>query len=159
MSIDTLRIERIPAHAGEDALELCRRIRQAVFVVEQRVPSELEWDGLDGEAEHFVAFALGEDEVETPIGCTRLRILPEYAKAERVAVLASGRRHGVGAQLMRALEARASDLGASQIRLNAQIEAEPFYRALDYAPFGAPFEEAGIPHIAMRKATKSPTAS
>jgi len=169
MSVDSLRIERIPTRASEEALEPCRRIRQTVFVEEQQVSSELEWDDLDGEAEHFVAFTLSEGspdegtpervEQATPVGTARLRILADYAKAERVAVLLSGRRRGVGLALMHALEERAAARGTAEIRLNAQIVAEPFYRALDYQPFGDPFEEAGIPHIAMRKTLSPRSAS
>ena len=154
MSIGTLRIERIPTGASDDALELCRRIRQEVFVVEQQVPSGLEWDGLDADSEHFVAFMTSTNDAATPVGTARLRIFPEFAKAERVAVLASGRRRGVGLELMRALEVRAEVLGAVQVRLNAQIVAESFYKSLGYERVGAPFEEAGIPHIAMRKPSR-----
>ncbi len=163
MSVESLRIERFPTGASEEGLDPCRRIRETVFVVGQQVSSELEWDGLDAEAEHFVAFAPGvdtpnEDAQATPVGTARLRMLAGYAKAERVAVLASGRRRGVGLALMHALEERAATRGASEVRLNAQIVAAPFYRSLDYQAFGEPFLEAGIPHIAMRK-TLSPRAA
>ncbi len=134
----------------------CREIRRRVFVDEQSVPPELEWDGLDGEAEHFVAFQTTANEIaagscEQVVGTARLRTVDGYAKAERVAVLESHRQHGVGRSLMEALEQRAIECGLHQIRLSAQVRVLPFYERLGYSRHGEVFLEAGIEHLAMSK--------
>src|SRR6056297_3522738 len=112
-------------------------VRHEVFVEEQ---------GVD-ESDEYVAYDSGE-----PIGAARLR---EYAdgvgKVERVAVCASRRGSGVGRALMATLEARAETLGFVTIKLHSQTQAADFYRTLGYERHGGEFEEAGIPHVEMRK--------
>lgn len=137
---------RIAILSGEGDLEECRRIRRKVFIDEQRVAENEEWDGLDAECVHFLAA-----EVE-PLGTARLRITAEgQAKAERVAVLATARRRGIGAALMLALEGEAARRGHRSIALGAQLHAVPFYRRLGYEAHGPEFDEAGIPHRRMTK--------
>ena len=85
------------------------------------------------------------------LGTARLRMFDRYGKAERVAVAVRARKAGVGRALMEALEVEAAAQGAAEMRLNAQVEALPFYRALSYSPEGSRFFEAGIEHIEMRK--------
>lgn len=149
----TLRIARTTASGP--AFEAGRAIRRRVFVEEQSVPESLEWDGLDEDAEHFLAWRAGDgdapDAAGAALGTARLRIVEGEAKAERVAVLRSARRAGVGAALMAALEDRARALGLRRMRLNAQVDALPFYEGLGYAATGPVFEEAGIDHRAMHK--------
>jgi predicted GNAT family N-acyltransferase len=122
-----------------------RAIRVAVFVVEQNVPEELEWDGIDPECLH----ALAEDRTGTPIGCGRL--LPD-GHIGRMAVLSDWRGAGVGAALLDFLIELARARGDREVILNAQTHAVPFYARFGFAPEGDPFEEAGIPHRAMRRA-------
>lgn len=132
--------------ARPDELPSLLAVRRVVFVEEQGVPPELEVDGLDPECVHFA--------VEGPgglLGTARLRDYHGAGKAERVAVLASARGTGAGRALMEALEAEAVRRGMPEVRLNAQRDAVPFYLRLGYEPVGAEFEEAGIPHLAMRK--------
>ncbi|WP_222920081.1 GNAT family N-acetyltransferase [Natrinema sp. SYSU A 869] len=129
--------------AREDAFA----VRRTVFVEEQGVDEELEYDDHDETAVHFVAY----DDRE-PIGAARLR---EYeaggGKVERVAALESRRAEGVGRALMEALERRAIDSGFAALKLHAQTRAADFYRSLGYERRGTEFEEAGIPHVEMRK--------
>ena len=119
-------------------------IRLAVFVDEQQVPLEDEQDALDDNARHFLASCEGQ-----PVGTARLLMQADgSARIGRVAVLASYRGRGVGAALMRHIEAIAT---APIIVLDAQTRAMPFYQSLGYEPSGAVFLEAGIPHRHMHK--------
>lgn len=132
--------------AADNDLEICIAIRVEVFVVGQNVPRELEVDGLDGEAAHFLARVEGD-----PAGTARLRVVDAVGKAERVAVLDRYRGAGVGRALMEALEAEARRRGRDCMRLNAQVAVIPFYESLGYAAEGEVFMEADIPHRAMTK--------
>ncbi len=148
-------IERIDRGASESMLASCHAIRRDVFVREQQISADLEWDHLDAESEHFLALISPRDGAEpTPIGTARFRVVSaneHIAKAERVAVLASARTGGVGRALMKALEIRAAELGLETIRLNAQVSVLRFYENLGYVAYGDLFEEAGIDHRAMAK--------
>lgn len=132
---------------GRDAYRRCREIRHVVFVEGQQVPEEIEFDGLDPEARHFIAW----DEAGRAIGTARMRIVDEAAKAERIAVLAEARGRGVGRALVEAIEAHARREGLHRVRLNAQVEASAFYEKQGYRPRGSIFVEAGIDHRAMEK--------
>jgi predicted GNAT family N-acyltransferase len=142
-----LGLERITEVAsGSPLLEAAFELRREVFVVEQGVPPELEIDELDPDATHLVAI-LGEAVVGT------LRILQHEgaAKIGRVAVRAAVRRTGIGGRLMQRAAELARERGFAEIVLYAQVTVAGFYRRLGYVEEGEPFEEAGIPHIAMRK--------
>jgi predicted GNAT family N-acyltransferase len=118
-----------------------------VFCDEQGVSREEELDGLDDEALQIVAV----DESGVVATC-RLRGLGAEWKLERMAVEARVRGLGVGARLLAGAEDEARARGAEQMVLHAQIRAAPFYAAKGYAPEGERFMDAGIEHIAMRKA-------
>ncbi len=124
-------------------------IRTEVFVQEQRIPKELEWDEDDATALHAVASnRLG-------LAVATGRLLPcvnGVAKIGRMAVVRVLRGCGLGEQLLLALMAAARERGDHEVVLHAQRGAEGFYAGLGYAPRGAAFEEAGIAHIEMTKA-------
>ncbi|MDX5377629.1 MAG: GNAT family N-acetyltransferase [Halomonas sp.] len=122
------------AQAGE--------IRRVVFIEEQQVPQEEEWDGRDDACRHFLALRDG-----TPLGTARL--LPD-GHIGRVAVLGAARGLGIGAALMRAAIDAAGRLGHRQVELAAQTHALAFYENLGFTAFGETFLEAGIPHRNMR---------
>ncbi|WP_436347196.1 GNAT family N-acetyltransferase [Natronorubrum sp. FCH18a] len=130
-----------------DELEDAFAVRRTVFVEEQGVDEELEYDEHEEESIHFVAYD-GDD----PIGAARLRE-PEtgLGKVERVAVLESRRGEGVGLAVMNALEEEAREEGLESLKLHSQTHAAAFYRNLGYERYGEEFEEAGIPHVKMRK--------
>lgn len=136
-----------------EALAACRAIRRVVFIDEQRVPEALEWDGLDGEARHFLVWTGPRPEPDRAdaLGTARMRRIDGHAKAERVAVRLEARRTGVGRLLMQAIEARARREGLDAIVLHAQLTAIPFYASLGYAAHGEVFLDAGIDHRAMTK--------
>ena len=83
---------------------------------------------------------------------TVLAYQPGVAKIGRMAVLPSQRGSRVGRQVLDALMAAAKARGDASVLLHAQASAAPFYLRAGYSVEGAPFEEAGIPHVAMRKA-------
>jgi predicted GNAT family N-acyltransferase len=121
-------------------------LRYEVFVDEQGVPRELEVDELDPCATHLVAIC--DDQV---IGTLRVLEHGGAAKIGRVAVRAAARRNGIGARLMQHAAAIAAERGFAEIIVHAQITVAGFYRRLGYVEEGDQFEDAGIPHIAMRK--------
>ena len=127
--------------AGEARL---RAIRLAVFVVEQNIPEELEWDAMDAVSVH----ALAEDPAGTPIGCGRL--LPD-GHIGRMAVLSDWRGRGVGAALLERLIAVARARGDARVLLHAQVQAMPFYARFGFVPEGEAFMEADIPHRTMAR--------
>lgn len=128
----------------EDARERSGAIRYNVFVEEQGVPVELEWDDMDASSWHALAFV--EDGTAVATG----RLLPD-GHIGRMAVLKMARGMGVGGRVLEALMAKAAELGYPELILNAQTHAERFYARAGFERCGDEFEEAGIPHIEMRK--------
>ncbi len=124
-----------------------RRVRDAVFIVEQKVPVALEWDEWDALCDH----ALALDAQSNAVGTARL--LPD-GHLGRMAVLAQWRGKGVGRALAQALLEKARERGLRRTVLHAQAHAAGFYRKLGFVEFGAEFEEAGITHIAMSLALR-----
>ncbi|MFZ4529272.1 MAG: GNAT family N-acetyltransferase [Undibacterium curvum] len=120
-------------------------VRYQVFVVEQNIPAELEWDVMDAQCLHAVAY----NEQQQAVGTGRL--LPD-GHIGRMAVLASARNLGVGAEILRELMSQARRRGDAEVRLNAQHTAERFYLREGFVREGDSFEEAGIPHVAMKHA-------
>ena len=122
-------------------------IRKAVFVDEQGVPEELELDGKDESATHFVAYNGGR-----AVGTARLRILEDgEAKPERIAVEKPFRKRGIARQLMETVEMEAIDCGCVRAVLHAQTAVQEFYEGLGYDVCSDVFDEAGIPHVEMVK--------
>jgi predicted GNAT family N-acyltransferase len=132
-------------------------VRYQVFVDEQSVPEELEYDELDRSADHFLAVLDG-----VPAGAGRLVITgpaPGSAGREtrptgvlgRLAVGKAARGRGRGKLLVHAIEQRAAERGLAAVELHAQAHARGFYQQLGYAAYGDLFSEAGIEHISMRK--------
>lgn len=126
--------------------DAARRIRSEVFLEEQRIPAEMEWDDGDAAAVHAVAFNRLDQAVATG---RLLQERPGVARIGRVAVHRVLRGSGVGRQLMQSLLNAASARGDREVTLNAQRSAQAFYLGLGFQPRGEAFEEAGIPHIEM----------
>jgi len=118
-----------------------RPVRERVFIEEQRVPRELEWDEWDESSEHALAFAEG-----AAIGTARL--LPD-GRLGRMAVLRAWRGRSVGAGLLQALLRRALERGMARVTLHAQTHAAGFYGRFGFIERGGEFLEAGIPHVEM----------
>jgi len=129
-----------------------RSIREPVFVVEQAVPLEEEWDELDPKCQHVIA----RDSEHNPIGTGRLT--PEH-KIGRMAVLREWRGKGVGEALLVALIDQARAQGLREVSLNAQVGALGFYEKFGFQPYGERFEEAGIEHLATKLLLDLPVVS
>lgn len=119
-----------------------RFVREQVFMLEQQVPKELEWDGLDTHAMHLLA----RDRAGNPIGTVRML---GDGHVGRMAVLAPWRGRGVGAALLRTIIATAASIGLPQIDLDAQVQALGFYERHGFVAEGDEFMDAGIPHRHM----------
>ncbi|MDS1269373.1 GNAT family N-acetyltransferase [Lipingzhangella sp. LS1_29] len=123
-------------------------IRGAVFVAEQGVPVELEWDDADDADTTRQMLAWHATQ---PVGVGRIVLGPSAGAARigRLAVLPSARGRGVGAALVRGLEDLARERGFGMVELHAQVQALGFYERLGYAVDGPEFDDAGIPHRRM----------
>ncbi|MFJ9684316.1 GNAT family N-acetyltransferase [Streptomyces bacillaris] len=141
----------------ESDLAACFQVRKDVFVGEQDVPEEIEYDAYDATAVHVLAVAADG----TALGTGRL-LHGEVAAAKtggdltagslgRLAVTRQARGLGVGAALVRAIEEEAARLGLTAVDLHAQTHALGFYERLGYVAYGPEFPDAGIPHRAMRR--------
>jgi len=120
------------------------QVRRAVFIDEQGVPEDLEWDPDDAASLHFLVI----DTAGQAIGCARL--LPD-GHIGRMAVLPAWRGRGVGRALLAAVLDTAQARGHDTLRLSAQTHAAAFYARAGFVAVGGEYEEAGIPHIAMQK--------
>ncbi|WP_327298158.1 MULTISPECIES: GNAT family N-acetyltransferase [unclassified Streptomyces] len=145
--------------ADKAGLDACFAVRRDVFVTEQGVPPELEYDAYD---------AIGADTVhllaadaDGPLGTGRLLLPaagpgrgvdePGVGSLGRLAVAAAARGRGVGVALVRAIEDAARERGLTAVDLHAQTHALGFYERLGYVAYGPEFPDAGIPHRAMRR--------
>ena len=124
---------------GSDAAS----VRTAVFVDEQGIAPELEWDAADAACVHCVAYLDGQ-----PVATGRL--LPD-AHIGRMAVLPPWRASGVGSRVLRVLIGKAAARGDREVRLSAQAQVTGFYARHGFVAEGDLYEEAGIPHQAMRR--------
>ncbi|MFD3944575.1 GNAT family N-acetyltransferase [Streptomyces sp. NPDC058579] len=143
---------------GDEDREACFVVRREVFVVEQNVPQEIEYDAYDATAVHVLA--VREDGL--PLGTGRLLHGADavgktggdasVGSLGRLAVSKAARGLGVGAALVRAIEDAARERGLAAVDLHAQTHALGFYERLGYEVYGPEFPDAGIPHRAMRRA-------
>ncbi|MEV0490349.1 GNAT family N-acetyltransferase [Streptomyces atratus] len=141
----------------ESDLAACFQVRKEVFVGEQNVAEEIEYDAYDAGALHVIAVAADG----TTLGTGRLLHGAGVAAKTggdltvgslgRLAVTSRARGLGVGAALVRAIEEAARGLGLTAVDLHAQTHALGFYERLGYVAYGPGFPDAGIPHRAMRR--------
>lgn len=132
-------------HWGE-AKSQVMPIRHEIFIKEQKVPEELEWDEFDQGALH--AIIKKDDEV---IGAARLIIDNTIARIGRMAIKREFRGQGIGQEMLEALVTKSLELDVSLIKLHAQVHAVSFYAKLGFVAHGEIFSEAGIDHVNMQK--------
>ncbi|ODG92526.1 GNAT family N-acetyltransferase [Gottfriedia luciferensis] len=134
---------------NEEELKVAFAIRKDIFVKEQGVPLEVEFDQYDkinGDCQHILVHYN-----EQPVGTGRIRFVDGVGKLERICILESFRKYGLGKNIIKALEEIAEEQGASQVKLHGQTHAEGFYKKLGYRTSSEVFIEDGIPHILMLK--------
>jgi len=154
---DALRAILLGFEAGEPMVSLktgdwaslgadAARVRTEVFVQEQRIPKEMEWDEADHTALHAVAY----NRMGQPLATGRLlQHGPGQGRIGRMAVCRVLRGADLGRDVLHVLVQAARQRGDHEIMLHAQRSAEGFYARLGFTPRGEPFEEAGIPHVEM----------
>ncbi len=130
-----------------DAENDLRAIRTPVFIVEQLVTPEFEWDELDASAVHLLAMLKHNNLKPQPIGC--LRIIG-YHKIGRMAVLKQYRGNGLGAALLLAAVAICKKHGNKQVILSAQTHAIKFYTKCGFKVTSDIYQDVHIPHVDMQ---------
>jgi len=128
-----------------DAHESLYMIREKVFIEEQKVTSQLEWDGMDEEAIHFLAF-----KNEKAIGCARAFVIENYMQLGRMAVLKEYRGEGIGSALLEKAMTTAKLNELSVIYISAQCQAIDFYKKFGFEITSDIYLDAEIPHRDMK---------
>ena len=140
--------DMVQVHVGSwhDFKHLASPLRTEVFVHEQKVPAEMEWDHEDDTALHAVAL----NRMGFCLATGRLiQHAPGVSRIGRMAVKKPMRGSDLGHRVLHALMDAAKNRGDAQVVLHAQCSAEGFYKRAGFVPHGAIFEEAGIAHIEM----------
>ena len=121
-----------------------RNIRSRVFIEEQHVPAEMEWDGYDETCVHIIVEMNGEY-----VATGRLL---ETGQIGRMAVLQACRRKGIASKILEMILSIAESKQMETVFLNSQLEVVGFYKKYGFQEIGAVFDDAGIPHRKMKKA-------
>ena len=124
------------------SMEAIFEVRRTVFVIEQSVSEEEEYDEFESSSTHL--FATCDNQV---VGTCRFRNTSYGIKLERFAVLNEYRTQYVGASLLKAALAAVDH--DRMIYLHAQVQVVDFYKKYGFNPVGDQFEEAGIQHFKM----------
>ena len=144
-----LRLFNIREATWQSDHNVLSNLRRLVFIIEQKVPNEVEWDGLDDDASHWLA----TDANDRPIGTARLL---SSGQIGRMAVLEEFRGLHIGAALLEKAVEKALQLGFTSVFLNAQAHALDFYKKSGFEPEGEEFLEAGIVHFRMTRKLNPP---
>lgn len=117
-------------------------IRKQVFIIEQNIPEEEEWDDQDMISDHFVVY-----DQDQPIATARLL---QNNSVGRVAVLKTYRGQGIGHMIMLEIIRQAHQQDRTFLQLSSQVHAISFYEKLGFSIQGDAYDECGIPHIKMQ---------
>jgi predicted GNAT family N-acyltransferase len=128
-----------------DLGNLALALRRDVFVGEQHVPAEEEFDVYDLTCIHVVALLVG-----SVVGALRIIELPEHVKIGRVVVANSARGKGIATAMMNFAMDLARSRGQTRFYLTAQIDKLALYEKLGFVAFGDEFQDGGMPHLAMK---------
>lgn len=128
-----------------DLGNLALALRREVFVHEQHVPPDEEFDADDLTATHIVVLLDGD-----VVATLRILFLPAHAKFGRVAVAASARGQGIASRMMRHAMDLAAARGETRFYLTAQTDKLALYEKLGFVAFGEQFQDGGMPHLAMK---------
>jgi predicted GNAT family N-acyltransferase len=135
------QVDRVSWKNAEEDLRI---LRELIFIREQNVPPELEWDGKDEDCVHLLA----RDYKGRPIGTSRMTADGHIG---RMAVLRTWRNKGVGSKMLTALTTIARARQLPRVQLDAQIQAVEFYQRHEFRTQGVEFIDAGIPHKHMSR--------
>jgi predicted GNAT family N-acyltransferase len=127
-----------------DQIEIENEIRRIVFVIEQNVDPDIEYDEFEEPSVHFLLYKDG-----IPIGCSRYRWVGESIKLERYALYKEERGKGYGRFIMDRMLEIVLSLDPGRIYLHSQVTAQGFYERCGFMPYGSIFKEADIDHIKM----------
>jgi len=142
--MDTLNYKLV---TSETELEGALEVRRRVFIEEQGVDEDEEYDGRDSESLHVVV-----KDGDRVIGTARVQFLAtSAAKIERMAILKPFRQKGIGSRIMAFLHEELRNRQVEQVVLHAQYPVIAFYRSCGFRETGPPFWEAGIKHIKMQR--------
>ncbi len=128
----------------DQAQSLVRPLREAVFINEQGIPEDLEWDDIDQNARHIVIMLKNK-----VIGCARLIVLNQVLYLQRMAITKIFRNLGLGSRLINHSIVIAREKKLVEIKISAQVTAMLFYQKKGFKPLGQIYMEAGIPHQEM----------
>lgn len=117
-------------------------IRKQVFIIEQNIPEEEEWDDQDMISDHFVVY-----DQDQPIATARFL---QNNSVGRVAVLKAYRGQGIGSMIMLEIIQQAHQQDRKFLQLSSQVHAISFYEKLGFSIQGDAYDECGIPHIKMQ---------
>ena len=126
--------------------EAIKAIRHEVYIVEQSVPVDLEWDDYDSTCLHILVSGKAAENIAT----ARMYIEKGAAHIGRMAVLKPYRQQGIGSLMLVTLLEQAAINNVKEIKLNAQTAAVGFYQRYGFEMFGNEFQDAGIPHYKMQ---------
>jgi predicted GNAT family N-acyltransferase len=127
-----------------DGLSQLKNIREKVFIQEQKVTPQLEWDGMDEKAIHFLVF-----NDKAAIGCARAIVIKDHMQLGRMAVLKEYRGQGVGGALIEKAMTIAKLNQLSAIYISAQCHAIDFYKKFGFEVTSDIYLDAEIPHRDM----------
>ena len=131
---------------NDEELRGALEVRRQVFIQEQGVSEDIEYDGHDGEALHMVV-----KDGEGVVGTARVRFqTTNQAKIERMAVLRQFRQRGIGSNIISFLKGELKSKQIEHVVLHAQYVVTAFYKSCGFEETGPPFWEAGIKHIKMQ---------
>lgn len=131
--------------SSDAQMQACFAIRKEVFVDGQNVPLAEELDGKDVESQHYLLTV-----EQQPVGVARVRYINDYAKIERVALLAAFQNQGLGKQLMCAIiDDLQKQSHLTKVHLSSQTHALAFYERLGFMVCSEEYVDAGIPHKDM----------
>ena len=127
-----------------DGLSQLKNIREKVFIQEQKVRPQLEWDGMDEKAIHFLVF-----NDKAAIGCARAIVIKDHMQLGRMAVLKEYRGQGIGSALIEKAMTTAKLNQLSAIYISAQCHAIDFYKKFGFEVTSDIYLDAEIPHRDM----------
>ena len=138
---NNLKVEIVKWIDGHTQL---KNIREKVFIQEQKVMPELEWDGMDEKAIHFLVF-----NDKAAIGCARAIVIKDHMQLGRMAVLKEYRGQGIGSALIEKAMTTAKLNQLSAIYISAQCHAIDFYKKFGFEVTSDIYLDAEIPHRDM----------